>query len=63
MKIGKEKRKLPKASDIYRIRKLIQPRAGGMIDSCDPDGRSKVVDAKASLKPEWRKLLVKGAQT
>ena len=37
--------------------------AGGIIDSCDPVGRPKVVDAKASLKPEWRKLLVEGAQT
>ena len=54
---------LPKASDIYTIRMPTQPMAGGIIVSCDPVGRPKVVDAKASLKPEWRKLLVKGAQT
>ena len=32
---------LPKASDIYTIRMLIQPMAGGMIESCDPDGQCK----------------------
>ena len=32
---------LPKASDIYTIRMLTQTMAGGIIESCDPDGQCK----------------------
>ena len=38
-----KKGKLPKASDIEKIRMLTQPMPGGKIESCDPGGRCKSI--------------------